>query len=455
MANIGKKYIPAYLRYRARENLFLSQKYGAFHNIYGGAGILICGHGVRVAFGILAYALIARGLGAEQFGIFALIQAYVNIMDRMLNFQSRQAMVGYGARWFETRHAKEFTHLFLFLLRIDSIVAITAACCAVLIVSVTGTYLHWPPLVYWATLLYCLILPVNVTGAPVGALRLFNRFALISIITGCGATAKLAGILGVYLVQGEISSYVAVWVVVEVCERLSTVGLGWRELKRQNMFAVIDDATHLSASTHPGVWKFLWSSNLESMVRLLFQELDVFIVAWLLNLPSVAAYKLIKEVATVVNGTADTIHQSSYPAFAALKTNGKFAKMRQYLTTMRTVGLILSGAIISVYYIIGAVFINLVFGAQYAYLFYPLLVALIGPLIWLSFSGYASAVYALGLVPKLIVISFLASMTSVLCHAILTARFGIVGAAWSYTSYFIVWLLCSSWVVERELGAKI
>jgi len=455
VANIGKKYVQVHLYRRWREKWLPPHQYGTFHNIYGGAGILICGHGVKVAFGILTYGVIARGLGTKQFGIFVLIQAFVNTMDRVLNFQSRQAMIAYGAQWFETKRAQEFTHLFRFLLRIDTIVAFVATLCATLILSVTGTYLNWPPPVYWSALVYCLVLPLNITGAPAGALRLFNRFPLISTIAGCSGAAKLAGTLGVYLVHGDIPGYVAVWVVVEACERLVTLGLGWRELKRQKMFEVIDHATHLSASTHPGVWKFLWSSNLESMVRLLFQELDVFIVAWLLNLTAVAAYKLIKEVATVVNGTADTIHQSSYPAFAALAVNRQFAEMREYLGTMRAVGLILSGATISLYYIIGAGFIHFVFGAHYAYLFYPLLVALLGPLIWLSFSGYASATYALGLVPKLVVICFVASTTSVICHIILTSRFGIVGAAWSYASYFIVWLLCSSWVVERELGAKL
>jgi O-antigen/teichoic acid export membrane protein len=363
-------------------------------------------------------------------------------------------LIKYGAQEVVSGNRTEFQRLFNFLFLLDIGTAIGATSIAIGVVYFFTETLGWSYELVPLAILYCTIILFNTT-APGGALRLFNRFSLLTVVAIVSSGVKITGVFLAYQLETELWAFVLAWTLGDISERILLVVLGLRELRRQGFSHSFTRKLRGIASLHKGIWRFLWNSNLESAVRLLSYEVDIFIVAYFLDLYAVGVYKIIKEVVLVIVGIGDTIHQSSYPLIARLWAGHEYGKIRRYLGDMRTIGLICSIAILVFYYFFGRPVLRALFGTKDAVFFLPLLIAMFGPLIWMSQSGYASAMYALGYAPQLLIISLGGGIVSVVCHMILTPRYGLEGAAISFLSSFAVWAICTYVLVNKGMSLQL
>ncbi len=421
-----------------------------FQQIYHGAGVLIFGNAFKFLLSIAAYGMTARTLGVSQFGVFALIQAYVVLMDRLFNFNTRQSLVKYGAEQIVFANPREFRRLFKFLFILDIGCSVGATSIAMGVIYFFADTVGCSYEIVPSAILYCIIIVFGTT-APGGVLRLFNRFNLLTFAAIASSVVKIAGVFLAYQLEGGLWAFVFAWAIGDITERIALVFLGFCELHRQGLNQLFSSTARGIGSVHKGIWRFLLSSNLESAVRLLSYEADIFIVAYFLDLYATGIYKIIKEVVLVVVGIGDTVHQSSYPVIARLWAAREFGKVRRYLGDMRVIGLICSITILVSYYFFGGVVLTTIFGAKDAVFFLPLLIAMCGPLLWMTQSGYASAMYTLGYAPQLLIISLGGGIVSLVFHLILTPRFALEGAAISFVSSFAVWSIFTYILVNKGL----
>jgi|SRR5688572_2013838 O-antigen/teichoic acid export membrane protein len=425
-----------------------------FRQIYQGAGFLICGNGFKFVLGIAAYGMTTRTLGVSEFGVFALIQAYVMLMDRLFNFNTRQTLVKFGAQEVVSGNRLAFQRLFKFLFLIDMGSALGATFIAIGVVYMFADSFGWSREIVPAAILYCTIILFNST-APGGTLRLFNRFSALTSIAVVSSIVRIAAVFVAYHLETELWGFLMAWAIGDIVERLLLIALGLREMHRRGFNRIFSTKLRGVTYAHKGIRRFLLSSNLESAVRLLSYEVDIFIVAYFLDLYAVGVYKIIKEVVLVIVGIGDTIHQSSYPLIARLWAGQEYGRIRRYLVDMRLIGFICGAVFLVFYYFFGRSVLETIFGTKDAVFFVPLFIALVGPLLWMSQSGYASAMYTLGFATQLLMISLGAGVISVLCHLIFTPRYGLEGAAISFLSSFIVWTICTYVLVNKGLRLQV
>ena len=69
----------------------------ALRRLLRNAGYLLGSRVLRDGMGLVALALVARHLGPGGFGIIALLQSYTFTINWLVNFQTWQAIVRYGA----------------------------------------------------------------------------------------------------------------------------------------------------------------------------------------------------------------------------------------------------------------------------------------------------------------------------------------------------------------------
>ena len=81
---------------------------GVFRRIFKNAGLLLTGRATNGLLGLATLSLSARGLGLEQFGVFVLLQTYVQVIMALATFQSWQAVIRYGAICIENKNAAAF-----------------------------------------------------------------------------------------------------------------------------------------------------------------------------------------------------------------------------------------------------------------------------------------------------------------------------------------------------------
>ena len=69
-----------------------------FKKLIANASVLLSGGLLVSILGVVSVVLVARQLGPEIFGVFALFTSTVLVVDRLVNFQSWQAVVRYGSK---------------------------------------------------------------------------------------------------------------------------------------------------------------------------------------------------------------------------------------------------------------------------------------------------------------------------------------------------------------------
>src|SRR6185503_17274611 len=234
-----------------------------FRRIYEGAGVLIFGSGFKFLLGIVAYGMTARALGVSQFGVFALIQAYVILMDRIFNFNTRQALVKYGAQAVQSKNRAEFQALFYSLFILDISTAIVATSIAIGVVYAFADNIGWSHEFLPSIVLYSTIILFN-TSAPGGVLRLFNRFGALTWIAIASSTIKVAAVFVAYQLEPGLWTFLLAWAIGDIVERILLIGLGFHEMRRRGFSEVFSSGLRGVMHSHKGIQTFLLSSNLES-----------------------------------------------------------------------------------------------------------------------------------------------------------------------------------------------
>lgn len=114
-----------------------------FNRLLKNAGKLLSGEVAASGISLITMAFAARALGPEQFGILALIQAYVVIVDKTINFQSWQALIKYGSDALTDRDDNSLKGLIKFGFFLDISTSILGAIVAVLGAKIFGVYMDW------------------------------------------------------------------------------------------------------------------------------------------------------------------------------------------------------------------------------------------------------------------------------------------------------------------------
>src|SRR4030042_757575 len=102
------------------------------------ASVLFSGTTTAGLMGLISLSLAARALGAEKLGIFALIQSYIFIIDRLMNFQCWQAVIKFGADFLKQNKKENFKSLIKFCTILDAATAAIGTIIAIVIVCILG-----------------------------------------------------------------------------------------------------------------------------------------------------------------------------------------------------------------------------------------------------------------------------------------------------------------------------
>ncbi len=156
----------------------LSERLGdsGFGRLMRAAGVLLSSQLVSSMFALLALALTARSLGPTQFGVLVLVQTYVAVVDQLFSFQSWQALIRDGAEFLERGRLGRFSHLVRFTWTLDIAAAIAGGLTAAALASFAGEWLGWDGTILTIAIVYSVVIAFNLTGTPIGILRLFDRF---------------------------------------------------------------------------------------------------------------------------------------------------------------------------------------------------------------------------------------------------------------------------------------
>lgn len=298
----------------------------------GNAGILLGGKALNGVLSLGATALAARTLGVELFGVLVLVHAYVQSIGEIAKFQSWQALLQYGTAPFEAGRINEFQRVLRFSLLLDALSGVGGVLIAVLGVQLIGGAMGWPAARAPEVSAYALVIVFMVSATPTGALRLLDRFDLLAWQSSIDSWVRVIGAGIAWYYDAGLEAFLAIWFLGQVVAFVFLFGAARDSLKKSG--ALDGFRLHAPGSMtdgFPGIWPFVWSTNLNSTLALAFTHVGTLMVGALLGSRDAALFRVAKQLGDAVAKPAKLIVPALYPELARL------AAARDYVMLKRLV----------------------------------------------------------------------------------------------------------------------
>jgi O-antigen/teichoic acid export membrane protein len=425
--------------------------------LFRSAAVLLAGNTVASGLDFLSLAITARVLGPSWLGLLVLVRAYVTVISRFLDLQSWQLLIAYGAQALERRDAAQFKRLVKFGVLLDAGTAVLGALVGVSIAHWVGARQGWEPVTTRLAMLYSLVLLVNISSAPKGVLRLFDRFDLLAGRDIATAVIKLIGVAAAAVGGFELAGFAAVWIATEVFGSLLLVWLGRRVLAEQGYGGFLRVPLRGLTAAHPKFGRFILATNANGVLKTVTEEVDTLLVGGVLGTAGAGLYKIAKQFSKVISELVGPLYQVVYPELARLWARGEVLGVRRLVIRS---GLLTGAGAMLVWLVVlfaGRQLLDLAFGSDF--------VAAYDVLVWYMLAVVVSVV-GFGLHPSLVAagrpdISLAVyTVTTMIYVPVLAGSlqlWTLAGAGIAYFIYRVAWwaamLACQDHVLRRRAPA--
>ena len=422
-----------------------------FDRLFRNAATLLTGSAGASVLSIIALALSARGLGAQQLGVLAVIQSYVTVVDRLVTFQSWQALIKYGADAVRRDARDELMGLIWFGAAVDAASALLGALLGVVGAVAIGRWFGWSTETTRWAMLYATTILFHVVGAPTATLRLFDQFRMFSMQRIGVGLIRLAGIAIAFVLHGPLWAYMMVWIVADVAGSIWLVGMAWRELRARGYPMAVPGSLRSVPARHAGLWNFIWTTNVHSSIRVASREGDTLIVGAVLGDAAAGLFKVAKQFGSAFGQLSDPFYQAIYPEMAAASSSGDRAGFTALLRRSTVMASLAAVVLWLGMVVVGAPVLRGFAGAEYGG-GYPVLVWY-GLAYALAFASFAMqpAMLALGRALASFSIMTLSTAVQFVLLVPLMHRFGVAGAGLAYVAFYVTWIVSVGAVLARDL----
>ncbi|MEP5761865.1 MAG: oligosaccharide flippase family protein [Litoreibacter sp.] len=409
-----------------------SDKIGPVRRALRNAGWLLAGKGLGGVFSLIYMGLVARSLGVEQFGIFALILAYVQSIAALAKFESWQTVIRFGAQHLEANQHSKLRRVLNFSTFLDIGSALVGALVGVIGVFIIGPHLGWSHSEQTIAAYACILLLFNIRGTPIGILRLFDRFDIAAGAEAVLPSMRLVGALLAWFIGASVFSYLLVWVVAEL---ITAVAIWWaalRELRLKTPQVQRGPLFDVTGVRHENerLWSFAWTTNLDFSLKQVWKHLPVLAVGWWVDAVAAGGFRIASNLVNAVGKPSSVLAWAIFPELARLKVT----EPDQIGVVVRKISI--ASALVGVF----ALLLTLVFGRQalwalggdgYDFAYVIMILLAVAAAIELCGLTLESAIVALGYPGSILTIRTIVAATYAVSLTTMVPVFGLYGAAYT------------------------
>lgn len=302
-------------------------------------GYLVGGKSFSGILGVAYLAFAVRTLGVAAFGQLMLVYAFISTVSTLAKFQTWQPILHYGTPLLGRADMRDFKRLTIFSALLDGGSSVFGAGVAAGGVFLLGPLIGLDPAVTPSACLFGLALLFMGTGTPDGLLRLHDRFDLLLLEDNVQSGVRFVGSLLFFIIGGTLNDFLLVWFLSLAISGVVITWLGWRVTRRQVAWggtsillreAVISRGKSLTAP-FPGIWKFVWSNNVNSSLDLVTSHISTMVVGSQIGATDAGLFRIARQIAEALAKPVKLMIPVFYPEFARL------VAARDYIT-LRTLG---------------------------------------------------------------------------------------------------------------------
>ncbi|MFT6899799.1 MAG: O-antigen/teichoic acid export membrane protein [Paraglaciecola sp.] len=287
-------------------------------NILKSSSVIFLGSSASSVLGIVSFVILAKALGAEYLAFFALAQVYVLIINAIFNIQTWESLIKFASKAGDSANSNSIIKTNIIL---DFLSAIVAFAGAYLLLKPVSSLLNWEAELLDITSLYIYVIPFTLTTLTIGIPRLYKRFALIAKVQFGMALLKLIFVFTLSQTEGDLIDYISVYMIAEILINLILIISSFLLLKQKIAGGWFKSKFYLEKDQ----LRFLWWTNLRSIVRIPVRHLDLVIIYMVISVETVGIYKVYKEIIEVINRLSDPVNQALYPEYSKLIGNNRIS----------------------------------------------------------------------------------------------------------------------------------
>lgn len=299
-----------------------------FRKVMKNAALLVGGRSLNAPLSLAYLALSARALGAHDFGVVVLVNAFALTLGSVVKFDSWQAVLHYGAKPLAEGRREDFHRILRFSLVLDLLSAVAGVALGLLGAAFLGRFMGWPPEARGPGMLYATSTIFMVAATPTGILRMFGRFDLLALQSAVSSLVRVIATAAVFLLHGGIVWVLAAWYAGAVAAFAALAGVALAELARRGHRDAWRVRGPLSAG-FPGLWRFVWATNLSSSLDQVFTQAGSLAVGGLLGPAEAGFFRIARQAATAIAKPAQLVVFALYPELARLKAAGEFGRLQR------------------------------------------------------------------------------------------------------------------------------
>lgn len=308
--------------------------------------------------GFASFTIMAASLGPTFLGYFALAQVYAGILNSLFNVQTWESMIKFGAK---DNDKKLLANTVKTNLIIDIIGALVAFVFALLLLPLIATQLEWKTEIVELAFLFSFTIPFTLTTLTIGIPRLYNKFLVIAKIQFVTAALKLGLISFAAYKNFDAKIFVGIYILTEILVNVSLIIYSTRLLQTQESLSWIKAKVTLTKEQ----FKFLWWTNLRTVVRIPVRQLDIIIINQVIDANTVGVYKVYKEIVSIIERLGEPINQALYPEYTKLLGKERTPETMDVTRKIMLVLLSLSAALLVLFMLISDLLIGTLFGKEY------------------------------------------------------------------------------------------
>lgn len=299
---------------------------GLIARILKNMGFLFGGKSSAVLVGLAVLAIAARALSIEDLGVLLLLHAFIALMTGVATFKSWQALIQFGAGPIEDGDLPQFHRLLRFSIGLDLTAAVFAAILSTTILLFFYDRLGVRDEVLLFAVAYCLLSATNLRSSPLGVLRLYDRFDLISLHDQAVPIVRLIGASLGLLIGGDLIWFILVWMAAAAASNIVTPALALRELSRRGALKGLFAKRPTLKAPRRGIWRYVWMSNIDATIDLVDKQMPTLLAGALLGPAFAALFKIARDVSEVLGKGARLLNQVLYPELVRLMIAGNIAR---------------------------------------------------------------------------------------------------------------------------------
>ena len=338
---------------------------GVFARMARNVGWLAGSRGFIGVLSIAYLAIAARALGPRQFGEFALVLTYGQLIANVVQFQSWKGVIRFGAVHLADGNRAGLARLFGFTATLDAASTIAGAAIAVVGVQIAAPILHWPDELRLPAAIFGIVILLASGGTPSGMLRLFDRFDLQAYTEAIGPVVRLTGSVAAWTLGWGNVAFLAIWgaaaILQTAAQWIAVIAIHGSSLKFGR--AAFIQALHENRR----LWRFMVQTNLSNSLGLFWMQLGTLAVGAVGGPVEAGGFRIAQRIAKGMVKPVETITRALYPELARLIASDDHQTARNVLVQLTRVAVGLAFLVVLTIGFGGAQILRLLAGHRFEF----------------------------------------------------------------------------------------